>query len=330
MSTILVTGGAGFIGSHTVVELLRADHDVVVVDNFVNSCETIIDKIGLITGKSPEVYKVDLCDLNSLEEIFRNKKIDAVIHFAALKSVNESIHKPLQYYTNNIESTINVCKMITKYNVPKLIFSSSANVYGNAQSPVCENFEIGSTTNPYGQTKVMGEQILQDYAMSNPNASIVLLRYFNPIGANKTGLIGDIPKGTPSNLMPYITQVAKGIRDKVYVYGDDYDTEDGTGVRDYIHVVDLALAHIKAIEYNKIGVHIFNIGTGTGYSVLDVIKTFEKANNIKVPYEIVDRREGDIAVSYADVNKAKEELGFETKYNLLDMCRDSWNFERRL
>ena len=325
---VLVTGGLGFIGSHTCCELLDGGHDVVVVDNLSNSKIEVIDKIKAITGKNFTFYQVDVCDEEALENVFQKEVFDAVIHFAAYKAVGESVKYPLMYYENNIGSTINLCKLMSKYGCYKLVFSSSATVYGSPKSlPIKEDFPL-STTNPYGSTKLMNEQILKDVSISNSLFSIVILRYFNPIGAHKSGLIGENPNGIPNNLMPYIVRVATKELDVLNVFGDDYDTLDGTGVRDYIHVVDLAKGHLKAIEKadKSTGINYYNLGTGTGYSVLDLIKTFEKVNGVNVPYKIVERRAGDIAACYADVSKAVNELMWKAEYGIEEMCRDSYNF----
>ncbi len=326
---ILVTGGAGYIGSHTCVELLNAGYDIAVVDNLSNSCEESLKRVEEITGKSVKFYKEDLCDLEAVERIFADDKFDAVIHFAVLKAVGESVAIPLSYYENNIGSTINLCKTMSKYGCKKLVFSSSATVYGNPHTvPITEDFPL-HCTNPYGRTKLMIEEILRDLYVSDNDWDIALLRYFNPVGAHKSGKIGEDPKGIPNNLMPYITQVAVGKRPYLNVFGDDYETPDGTGVRDYIHVVDLAIGHIKALEKisNKVGVVTYNLGTGCGYSVLDMVKAFSKACGHDVAYKIAPRRPGDIAQCYADPQKAREELGFEAKKSLNDMCADSWRWQ---
>lgn len=326
---ILVTGGAGYIGSHTCVELLNAGYDIAVVDNLSNSCEESLKRVEEITGKSVKFYKEDLCDLEAVERIFADDKFDAVIHFAGLKAVGESVAIPLSYYENNIGSTINLCKTMSKYGCKKLVFSSSATVYGNPHTvPITEDFPL-HCTNPYGRTKLMIEEILRDLYVSDNDWDIALLRYFNPVGAHKSGKIGEDPKGIPNNLMPYITQVAVGKRPYLNVFGDDYETPDGTGVRDYIHVVDLAIGHIKALEKisNKVGVVTYNLGTGCGYSVLDMVKAFSKACGHDVAYKIAPRRPGDIAQCYADPQKAREELGFEAKKSLNDMCADSWRWQ---
>ncbi len=325
---ILVTGGAGYIGSHTCVELLKNNHTVIIADNLCNSKAETIDKIKKITNKEVTFYKIDVTDEVALETIFSNHEIDGVIHFAGLKAVGESVEKPLAYYYNNLVSTMVLCKMCKKYNVNKFVFSSSATVYGDNQVPFVETMELLPTTNPYGETKAMSERIIKDVAKVNPNFSVALLRYFNPVGAHESGLIGEAPNGIPNNLMPYVTQVAKGKLSKLRVFGNDYPTVDGTGVRDYIHVMDLAEGHVAALNNLTTGAHVYNLGTGQGTSVLQLTKAFENANEIKVPYEIVDRRPGDIASCYADVSKAKRELGWIAKRGLLEMCRDSWRFEK--
>lgn len=330
---VLVTGGAGYIGSHTVVELLNEGYEVIIVDNLINSKEASLDAIKKITNKDFKFYKVDIRDRENLEKIFNeNKDITAVIHFAGLKAVGESVSKPLEYYDNNIYGTLVLLETMKKYNVKKIIFSSSATVYGNPKTvPIKEDFPL-SATNPYGQTKLMLEQILSDVYVADNTWSIILLRYFNPIGAHESGLIGEMPNGIPNNLMPYINQVALGKLDHLNVFGNDYNTPDGTGVRDYIHVVDLAKGHLKALKRaEKVkGVEAFNLGTGIGYSVLDIVKNFEKATGQKVKYEIVARRPGDIAECYADPSKAEEILGWKAEKNLEEMCRDSWNFTKNV
>ena len=328
--SVLVTGGAGFIGSHTVVELLNSGNDVIIVDNLINSKRESIDSIEEITGKKVKFYEKSLLDRESLNKIFdENKDIDFVIHFAGLKAVGESVEKPIEYYENNLQSTLVLVDVMRKHGVKKIVFSSSATVYGNPKVvPITEDSEVTHATNPYGETKVMIERILTDIAFADKDWSVVLLRYFNPIGAHESGLIGESPNGIPNNLMPYINQVADGRLKELKIFGNDYDTHDGTGVRDYIHVVDLAKGHIKAIEYvrNHRGVDIFNLGTGNGYSVLDIVKAFENANGIKIPFVITERRAGDIAVCYADPKKASEVLGWKAEKNLEDMCKDSWRF----
>lgn len=326
---ILVTGGAGYIGSHTCVELIKSGYDLAVVDNLSNSCEESLKRVEKITGKAVKLYKEDLCDLEAVEKIFEDDKFDAVIHFAGLKAVGESVEIPIRYYENNIGSTLNLCKTMAKHGCKKLVFSSSATVYGNPHTvPITEDFPL-HCTNPYGRTKLMIEEILRDLYVSDNEWDIALLRYFNPVGAHESGLIGEDPKGIPNNLMPYIAQVAVGKREYLNVFGDDYDTPDGTGVRDYIHVVDLAIGHIKALEKisNKVGVVTYNLGTGTGYSVLDMVKAFSKACGHDVAYKIAPRRAGDIAQCYADPKKAKEELGFVATKNLDDMCNDAWRWQ---
>jgi UDP-glucose 4-epimerase len=328
--SILVTGGAGYIGSHTCVELLNAGYDIVVVDNFSNSKPEALKRIKEITGKNFKFYEVDILDKEGLQKVFSENNIKAVIHFAGLKAVGESVEIPLKYYHNNITGTLILCEVMKKYDVKKMVFSSSATVYGNPKSvPITEEFEL-SATNPYGRTKLMIEEILRDVYVSDNNWSIALLRYFNPIGAHESGKIGEDPNGIPNNLMPYITQVAVGKREKLSVFGNDYDTHDGTGVRDYIHVVDLAKGHLKALEkiMSTEGVEAYNLGTGVGYSVLDVVNNFEKATGKKVPYVITERRLGDIDKCYADPTKAYKELGWKAEKNLEDMCRDSWNWQK--
>ena len=328
--SILVTGGAGFIGSHTCVELLNAGYKVIVVDNLCNSKETAIENVKKITGKDLKFYKADLLDKTKLDLIFsENPDIDYVIHFAALKAVGESVQKPIEYYENNIGGTLVLLDIMKKHNVKKIVFSSSATVYGNPEKvPISEDAKTGNATNPYGETKVMTERILNDIYISDNSWSIILLRYFNPIGAHESGLIGESPNGIPNNLMPYINQVALGKLDHLNVFGNDYDTPDGTGVRDYIHVVDLAKGHKKALERaDKItGVETYNLGTGKGYSVLDIVKNFEKATGINIKYEIAPRRAGDIAECYADPTKAEKVLGWKAEKSLEDMCKDSWRF----
>ena len=329
---ILVTGGAGYIGSHTCVELLNAGYDVVVMDNLYNASEEALRRVEKITGKHVTFYKADMLDREAVNEIFEKESIDSVIHFAGLKAVGESVAKPLEYYHNNITGTLILCDVMRKNNVKNIIFSSSATVYGDpAFVPITEECPKGKITNPYGQTKGMLEQILTDLHVADPEWNVVLLRYFNPIGAHKSGLIGEDPKGIPNNLMPYITQVAIGKRPQLQVYGDDYDTPDGTGVRDYIHVVDLALGHVKAVEKcaKKNGVDIYNLGTGVGYSVLDVVHAFEKASGEKIPYQVTDRRPGDIATCYSDPSKAAKELGWKAERGIEEMCEDSWRWQKQ-
>ena len=328
--SILITGGAGYIGSHTCVELLNTGYDVVVVDNLSNSKPESLKRIQEITGKSLKFYNVDILNKEKLEEVFNENEIEAVIHFAGLKAVGESVELPISYYHNNITGTLILCEVMKKHNVKKIVFSSSATVYGmNNKSPLTEDLPL-SATNPYGWTKLMIEQILRDIYISDKEWSVSILRYFNPIGAHESGKIGEDPNGIPNNLMPYITQVAIGKMDKLNIFGNDYDTHDGTGVRDYIHVVDLAKGHLKAL--NKIldttGIDTYNLGTGIGYSVLDVVKSFEKATGIKIPYKITNRRPGDIAICYADPTKAYNELGWKAEKNLEDMCRDAWRWQK--
>lgn len=327
---ILVTGGTGYIGSHTCVELLNKGYEVVVFDNLYNSKMEVVDKIERITGKKITFYKADMLDRESMRPVFKDHTFDAVIHFAGLKAVGESVAKPLLYYQNNIAGTLNLCELMNEYGCKKIIFSSSATVYGSPETvPITEDFPL-STTNPYGSTKLMLEGILSDLCVPDEEWSVVLLRYFNPIGAHESGLIGESPNGIPNNLMPYIMQVAVGKLPELGVFGNDYDTPDGTGVRDYIHVVDLAKGHVNAVEKvtSASGVNIYNLGTGNGYSVLDIVKAFEEANGVKIPYSIKPRRAGDIAVCYADPRKAKEELGWEAQYDLTRMCQDSWRFAK--
>lgn len=327
---VLLAGGAGYIGSHTCVELLEAGHSVVVADNYSNSCPEAIRRVEEITGKSVKLYEADVCDSEAVDKIFSENKIDAVIHFAGLKAVGESVAKPVMYYRNNIDSTLTLLENMKKHGVNRFIFSSSATVYGTPKEvPLVETMPTGSPTNPYGWTKLMMEQILTDTANANPEMSIVILRYFNPIGAHKSGRIGEDPNGIPNNLMPYITQVAAGRLERLGVFGDDYPTKDGTGVRDYIHVVDLAKGHVKAIEYseNHSGTEIVNLGTGTGYSVLDIVKAFERVNGVKIPYVIKPRRPGDIAECFANAEKAEKVLGWKAELGLDEMCFDSWNWQ---
>lgn len=330
--SILITGGAGFIGSHTAVEFLNAGYDIVIVDNYSNSSPKALDRIRKITGKEFRAYEVDLCDKAALETVFReNPDIDSAIHFAGLKAVGESVAKPGAYYFNNLVSTLNLVELLAKYNAKRIVFSSSATVYGLPKSvPIREDFPL-STTNPYGETKLMIERILKDIWVSDNSWSVSVLRYFNPIGAHKSGLIGENPRGIPNNLLPYVAKVAAGQLPYLSVFGDDYDTPDGTGVRDYIHVVDLAKAHLKALERaEKItGVEYFNIGTGTGYSVLDIVRAYEKASGLRVPYQIAPRRPGDIATCYADPTKAYEILGWKAENGIEEMCRDLANWQKK-
>ncbi len=329
---VLVTGGAGFIGSHTVVELLNDGSEVIIVDNYVNSNPEVLNRIRAITGKDFLFYEADLLDRPALEKIFaENDGIDAVIHFAGLKAVGESVQQPIRYYHNNITGTLILCDVMAKYNVKNIVFSSSATVYGSPKCvPIKEDFDL-STTNPYGETKLEIERILKDITVADSEWSVSVLRYFNPIGAHESGMIGESPNGIPNNLMPYITQVAEGKREFLSVYGNDYDTVDGTGVRDYIHVVDLAKGHLKALDkaYGENGVFIYNLGTGCGYSVLQVVEAFEKASGVKVPYKIVDRRPGDLATCYSDPSKAREELGWVAEKGIDEMCADSYRWQHK-
>ncbi|SHH23226.1 UDP-glucose 4-epimerase GalE [Tepidibacter thalassicus] len=328
--SILVTGGAGYIGSHTCVELLNKGYDIVVIDNFLNSKCEVLKRIEDITGKKFKFCKIDILDKEGLEKVFLENYIEAVIHFAGFKAVGESVKIPLKYYYNNITGTIVLCEVMQKYSVKNMVFSSSATVYGKVKIvPITEDFPLNAT-NPYGRTKLIVEEMLRDLYISDNDWSIVLLRYFNPIGAHESGMIGEDPKGIPNNLMPYITQVAAGKRDKLYIFGNDYDTHDGTGVRDYIHVVDLAKGHLKALEKIMVtkGIDVYNIGTGIGYSVLDVVKTFEKVTGKNIPYVITDRRLGDVDKCYADSTKAYKELGWKAEKSLEDMCKDSWNWQK--
>lgn len=327
---ILVTGGAGYIGSHTCVELLDAGHEVVIVDNLSNSSEIAVERIGKITGKTPKFYKADILDKDALNKIFDNEKVDAVIHFAGLKAVGESVRKPLEYYNNNITGTLNLCAVMRDHNVKNIIFSSSATVYGCPEKvPVTEETPKGQCTNPYGWTKSMLEQILTDLHTADAEWNVVLLRYFNPIGAHESGLIGEDPKGIPNNLVPYVAQVAVGKLEKIKICGDDYDTPDGTGVRDYIHVVDLAKGHVMALKKfeMKPEVSIYNLGTGNGYSVKQVVAAFSKACGKELPFEIVERRPGDIATNYSNPDKAWRELGWKAEKNIDDMCADTWKWQ---
>ena len=327
---ILVTGGAGYIGSHTCLELLNQGHEVVVADNLCNSCEEALNRVKELTGKDLTFYKVDLLDKEGLDQMFGQEKIDAVIHFAGLKAVGESVAKPLEYYHNNITGTLNLCDSMRNHGVKKIIFSSSATVYGDpAFVPITEDCPKGKITNPYGQTKSMLEQVLTDLHVADPEWNVILLRYFNPVGAHERGRIGEDPTGIPNNLTPYITQVAVGKLKEVNVFGNDYDTPDGTGVRDYIHVMDLADGHVKALKKfaDKPDVYIYNLGTGRGYSVLEMIHSFSKAVGHEIPYVIKPRRPGDIATCYADATKAKEELGWVAKRGVDEMCRDAWRWQ---
>ena len=329
---ILVTGGCGYIGSHTCVELLNEGHDVVIIDNLSNSKESVVKIIEDITGKDVKFYKGDVCDKDLVTKIFKENKIDAVIHFAGLKAVGESVERPLLYYKNNIDSTINLCEVMSEFNCKKLIFSSSATVYGKPDKlPITEDMKVGNTTNPYGTSKLFIEHILEDLYISDNEWNITLLRYFNPIGAHESGLLGEDPNGIPNNLMPYIVKVACGELPCLSVYGNDYNTSDGTGVRDYIHVVDLARGHLKALDNIKSnnGVKVYNLGTGNGYSVLEMINTFESVNGVKVNYKIVDRRPGDIDACYADCTKAYKELGWVAELDLKDMVYSSYNYAKK-
>lgn len=332
MSKVLVTGGAGYIGSHTVVELLNRGDEVVIIDNFSNSNREVLDNIRKITGKDFIFYEIDYLDKKALEKVFEENEIDSVINFAGYKAVGESVEKPLEYYHNNIGGAVILLETMKKYNVKKFVFSSSATVYGDPEViPITEECKIGGTTNPYGTTKLFIEQILQDLYVSDDTWDIAILRYFNPVGAHESGLIGEDPKGRPNNLMPFITKVAAGILPELSIFGNDYDTKDGTGVRDYIHVVDLAKGHLLALDKldkeNK-GIFIYNLGTGNGYSVLEMVETFKKVNNVDVPYKIVDRRSGDIAMCYSNPEKAEKELGFKATKTLEDMCKDGWNYQK--
>lgn len=327
---VLVTGGAGYIGSHTCVELLQRDCNVVVIDNLVNSSEKSLDRVRDITGKDLTFYQNDVRDREALDNIFSKHDIDCVIHFAGLKAVGQSVAMPLEYYDNNLFSTVRLCEAMREHGVKNIVFSSSATVYsGDNEMPLMEASKTGMCTNPYGWTKYMSEQILRDTVNACEDWSVTLLRYFNPIGAHPSGLIGEDPRGIPNNLMPYISQVAVGKLDHLSIFGNDYPTPDGTGVRDYIHVCDLASGHVAAIDYmrNHRGENVFNLGTGNGYSVLEMVQSFERVTGQKVPYEIVDRRPGDLATVYADTSKSAAELGWKAKYNLDDMCRDAWKWQ---
>jgi UDP-glucose 4-epimerase len=331
MSSILVTGGAGYIGSHTVLQLLEQNYQVVVVDNLCNSSKESLNRVSKLTGKTCTFYPVDIRNKQALDEVFSNHDISSVIHFAGLKAVGESTQIPLHYYDNNISGTLTLCEVMKEHGVKSLVFSSSATVYGDPESvPILENFPT-SATNPYGRSKLIIEEILKDLHASDSSWKIVLLRYFNPVGAHPSGLIGEDPNGIPNNLMPFISQVAVGRRDKLSVFGDDYSTIDGTGVRDYIHVDDLARGHLAAISKLEVdsGLFTYNLGTGNGYSVLEMVRAFSRASNIDVPFEIVNRRPGDIAECYANASKAKAELGWEAKLSIEDMCRDAWNWQSK-
>lgn len=325
---ILVTGGLGFIGSHAAVELLESGHGAIIVDNLYNSKQKVFDNIRRITGKSPELFVADVTNAAEMDDIFSQRRIDGVMHFAGYKAVGESVSKPLEYYKNNLVSAMVLAEMCIKHKVDRFVFSSSATVYGEQESPLKEDAELMSASNPYGATKAMIERILTDVSNANPEFSVCLLRYFNPVGAHKSGLIGEDPNGIPNNLMPFILRVAAGKIEKLRIFGDDYDTPDGTGVRDYIHVVDLARGHLKAIEKGGTGVSIYNLGTGRGTSVLELVNTFIRVNGVDVPYEIVGRRDGDVATCYADVSKSRAELGFKAEYGIEDMVRDAWRFEQ--
>lgn len=326
---ILVAGGAGFIGSHTCVALLEAGHSVVAADNFVNSKPDAIEKIKLITGRDVAFYEADVTDKSASERIFAENDIDGVIHFAGLKAVGESVEKPLLYYYNNLVSTIVLAELCLEHGVGKFVFSSSATVYGDNDIPFAETMSLKPTTNPYGETKAASERILTDAAKANPGFCVSLLRYFNPVGAHESGLIGEDPNGIPNNLMPYISQVAGGRLAKLRIFGNDYNTSDGTGVRDYIHVMDLAEGHVAAVSKMRSGVNVYNLGTGRGTSVLELVNAFIKVNKIDVPYEAAPRRAGDLPEYYADASKAERELGWKAKRSVEDMCRDSWRFETK-
>ena len=325
---ILVTGGAGSIGSHTCVTLLKAGHSVVIADNLCNSKREAVDRIEEIAGQKVSFYEIDVIDAALVDALFGDHRFDGVIHFAGLKAVGESSVKPVEYYYNNLVSTMVLIQACVKYKVSRFVFSSSATVYGDNQVPFVETMELLPTTNPYGETKAMSERILTDAVAAHPELAVSLLRYFNPVGAHPSGLIGEAPNGIPNNLMPYVAQVAKGKLKQLRVFGNDYDTVDGTGVRDYIHVMDLAQGHVDALDHLSQGVHIYNLGTGRGTSVLELVHAFEEANGLKVPYEIVERRAGDIASCYADASKAEQKLGWKASRGIVEMCRDSWNFEK--
>lgn len=330
LMNILVTGGAGYIGSHTSIKLLEAGHKVIIADNLSNSKRETVENIMQLTDKKVAFYEIDVTDDQAVEMIFNKYKIEAVIHFAGLKAVGESVEKPHDYYYNNLVSTMILVNVCLKYGVNKFVFSSSATVYGNNSNvPFNETMDLLPTTNPYGETKAMSERILTDVAKANPGLSVSILRYFNPVGAHESGLIGEAPNGTPNNLMPYITQVSKGKLKELKVFGNDYDTVDGTGVRDYIHVLDLADGHVAAVDNLSEGVHTYNLGTGKGTSVLELVHAFEKANGIEVPFQVTERRSGDVASCYADVSKAQKELSWTAKRDLITMCQDAWRFEKR-
>ncbi len=326
MNKILVTGGTGYIGSHTAVVLLQAGYEVVIVDNLCNSHAKVIDNIEQITSKRPTFYKVDVTDSARMEAVFEKHNFAAVIHFAGYKAVGVSVEQPLKYYKNNLNATLVVAKMCHKFKVNKIVFSSSATVYGDNVSPMSETMDLLPTTNPYAETKAMGERILTDFVNSSPGMSVVLLRYFNPVGSHESGLIGELPQGIPNNLMPYVWQVAIGWRESLNIFGDDYPTIDGTGVRDYIHVCDLADGHLAALQKLGVGLHTYNLGTGQGVSVLQIVKTFEKAVGVKVPYKIEPRRAGDIAICYADSSKAMQDLHWKAKRTMEQICIDTWRF----
>lgn len=327
---VLLTGGAGFIGSHTAVELIESGFEVVIADDLSNCDISVIDNIEKITGKRPVFYKADVKDKTALRKIFSENRIDSIVHFAGFKAVGESVEKPIMYYRNNLDTTLSLLETMKEYNVKKFIFSSSATVYGDAVPPCVETMATGGCTNPYGWTKWMNEQILKDACKANPELRVILLRYFNPVGAHESGLLGEKPSGIPNNLMPYISQVASGKLERLSVFGNDYDTPDGTGVRDYIHVVDLAKGHVAALKYidNVSGCDAINLGTGVGYSVLDMINVFSKVNGVEIPYVITDRRPGDIAALYSSPEKAYKVLGWKAEKTLEDMCRDTWNWEK--
>ena len=327
--SVLVTGGAGYIGSHTTIELIEAGHEVIIVDDFSNSNPVVIERIEELSGKKVKFYEIDITDKEKLETVFKENKIDSVIHFAAYKAVGESVEKPLEYYINNLTSTLVVLDLMREYGVKKFVFSSSATVYGDpVKNPILEDFDL-SVTNPYGRTKLMIEDMLRDICKADKSLDVAILRYFNPVGAHKSGRIGEEPNGIPNNLMPYITKVAIGSLKELNVFGDDYPTHDGTGVRDYIHVVDLARGHVKALDKlsENPGLVTYNLGTGNGYSVLDLVKAFSKVSNREIPYKIVERRAGDIAMCYADPSKAEKELGWKAEYGIDDMCQDSWRWQ---
>ncbi len=330
-SKILLTGGLGYIGSHTAVELIDSGYEVVIADNLSNSDKSVLNKIEAITGSRPTFYEIDVAEYSAVDRIFSDNTIIAVIHFAGFKAVGQSVSQPTAYYRNNLDTTLTLLEAMKTHGSNNFIFSSSATVYGESNmSPLTEDMPAGRCTNPYGWTKFMNEQILMDAANANPKMSVVLLRYFNPIGAHKSGLIGEKPNGIPNNIMPYITQVAAGMHNHLSIFGNDYDTPDGTGVRDYIHVVDLAKGHLAALQYAEkhLGLEVFNLGTGRGYSVLEMVSTFEKTNGVLIPYVITDRRPGDLAVCYADTYKAEQLLGWKAEQSLEDMCRDSWRWQQ--